>query len=598
MTVPARSAVPKAHTWNAESVFASEAEWAAELKSVSESLADLKRFHGHLGDGPAALLAYIEASSTVLRRVFKVGFYAQMTQACDTSDAKAQAMAGQAGALIGQMFAALAFADPETIAIGHDTLKQWMAQEPRLQIFKHYADNLFRIQAHVRSGEVEELLGLLQDPFGMAANTHQMLMAADMKIQAALSGDGQTLPVTQGTINKLLDSPDRETRRTAWEHYADAFLASKHTLASNLTLSLKQDALLAQARRYQSSLEAALAPNNIATSVFHNLVETFKKNLPTWHKYWRVRRKALGVDTLHPYDIWAPLSSAKPHVPYEQAVEWICAGMTPLGAEYVETVRRGCLEQRWVDIYPNQGKTQGAFSYGTPDTYPFIMMNYSDNLGSMSTLAHELGHSMHSYHTWRHQPILYAQYSLFVAEVASNFNQALVRDYLMKTHSDPQFQIALIEEALGNFHRYFFIMPTLARFEFETHSRVEQGQGLNADELIGLMADLFSEAYGGEMHIDRERVGITWATFPHLYQGYYVFQYATGISGAHALAERVLAGVPNAAQDYLAFLSAGGSLYPLDALKRAGVDLSTPEAVEKTFAVLARYVDRLEQLVG
>jgi oligoendopeptidase F len=259
-------------------------------------------------------------------------------------------------------------------------------------------------------------------------------------------------------------------------------------------------------------------------------------------------------------------------------------------------LRRGCLEDRWVDVYPNQGKRQGAFSSGSKGTHPFIVMSYNENLNSVSTLAHELGHSMHSYLTWQHQPVVYSDYSLFVAEVASNFHQAMVRAYLLKTNPAPAFQIAVIEEAMFNFHRYFFIMPTLAIFELELHERVERGEGLTADALIALMADLFDDGYGGEVHVDRERAGITWAEFGHLYANFYVFQYATGISAAHALAKSILDGRPGAAEAYLSFLSAGNSLYALDALKLAGVDMATPGAVEQTYAVLSDYVDRLDHL--
>jgi oligoendopeptidase F len=592
----ARSAVPNEHKWNAESVFSSPEAWAAELKKVSESLGEITKFQGRLGEGAQVLADFIDVSDEILKRALIVNFYANMTQACDMGDQAAAAMSGQATGLIGQVFAAISFLNPELLSIGQDKLNQWLKSEPRLANQRQFIDDLFRKQQHVRSAEVEELLGLLQDPFSGAMNTYQVLMASEMRFAPATDSKGQSQALTQGTINKLLNDPDREVRRTAWEQYADYYLTLKNTMASNYTTSVKQDVFTARAKRYETALEAALYENNIPVSVFHNLVETYKKNIPTWHKYWRVRRKALGVDTLHPYDIWAPLTKSEPEIGYQQSVDWISEGMKPLGKEYVETMRRGCLEERWVDIYPNQGKTQGAFSFGSPGTYPFIMMNSNDDLKSLSTLAHELGHSMHSYLTWQNQPITYSNYSLFAAEVASNFNQALVRDYLMKANPDPQFQIALIEEAMGNFHRYFFIMPTLARFEYEAHSRVERGEGLTADDLVNLMADLFSEGYGSEMHVDRERVGITWAQFPHLYSGYYVFQYATGISGAHALAERVLAGGESAAKDYLGFLSAGSSKYPLDALKGAGVDLSTPEAVEKTFAVLARYVDKLEEL--
>jgi oligoendopeptidase F len=257
------------------------------------------------------------------------------------------------------------------------------------------------------------------------------------------------------------------------------------------------------------------------------------------------------------------------------------------------------LEQRWVDIYPNQGKRMGAFSSGVQGTYPFILMSYNDDMFSVSTLAHELGHSMHSYYTRHTQPPVYAGYSLFAAEVASNFNQALVRAHLLNTNSDPDFQIAVIEEAMSNFHRYFFLMPTLARFELHIHEQVERGEALTADGMIGLMADLFREGYGDEVELDAERVGITWGQFAtHMYANFYVYQYATGISGAHALADGVLAGKPGAVEQYLSFLKAGSSLYPLDALKLAGVDLTTPAPIEQTFGVLAQLVDRLEQAIG
>jgi len=311
-----------------------------------------------------------------------------------------------------------------------------------------------------------------------------------------------------------------------------------------------------------------------------------------------VRRKALGVAELAPYDIWAPLTSTRARVPFEQAIDWISAGLAPMGAEYVAALRKGALAQRWVDVYPNQGKSAGAFSAGWQGTHPFIVMNYNDDLFSLSTLAHELGHSMHSYLTWRTQPFLYSDYSLFVAEVASNFHQAMVRDYLLKSSDDVGFQIGVIEEAMSNFHRYFFIMPTLARFDLEIHQRVERGQGLSAQGMIDLMAELFAEGYGDEMAFDHDRVGITWATFGHLFVDYYVYQYATGISGANALAKGILDGKPGAVDDYLSFLKAGSSVYPLDALKIAGVDLTTPEAVEVTFGVLDEMVTRLEGLVG
>jgi oligoendopeptidase F len=441
-------------------------------------------------------------------------------------------------------------------------------------------------------------MGLAQDAFSGPYLTQSKLTDSDFRFAPATSAEGGEVELTQGTLDDILSSADREARRTAWQNYHDQYLAYKNTLAANLSTSIKQNVLQAQVRRYPSTLEMALFENNIPTEVFHNLLETFQRHCSVWERYWNVRRRALGVDTLHTYDIWAPLTAESPRVPYEQAVEWIAEALSPLGDAYVETLRRGCLEQRWVDVYPNKGKTSGAFSAGAQGTHPFIVMSYVNDAGSMGTLAHELGHSMHSYLTWETQPPVYADYSLFAAEVASNFNQAMMRAYLLQQDISRELKIAVIEEAMANFHRYFLEMPTLAMFEWEMHKRAEQGQGLTADSMIDYLADRFATAYGDEMQLDRQRDGIRWATFSHLYADYYVYQYATGISGANALARRVLSGESGAADAYLGFLKAGGSQYPLDALKAAGVDLSTPEPVEAAFAMLSDLIEQLDELVN
>ncbi len=597
-TVPARRDVDPAYTWNAENVFPSEAAWQAEYERLSAQVSQPHPHQGRLAEGPAVLADALAARDELMRHSFKLLSYVTMAHHVDMADPGASKLYGQAYSLLGQVLAWTASIEPELIAIGEARLKEWIKAEPRLTTYAHYFHNLFRQQAHVRSAEVEELLGLLADPFRGTTTTAGILTDADMKFPAGRSASGAAVEVSQGSFDKILASPDREARRTAWESYNDTHLSFKNTLANNLVTSIKQNVFRMRAQRHSSTLAASLFANNIPPEVFHNLLGVFKKNLPTWHRYWAIRRKALGVDTLRPYDIWAPLTDKPIHVTYPQAVEWVCAGLAPLGAEYVDVARRGMLADRWVDIYPNQGKMSGAFSDGSPGTPPFILMGYDDTIFSVSTLAHELGHSMHSYLTWKTQPYIYSSYSLFVAEVASNFNQALVRAHLLKTNSDPVFQINVIEEAMANFHRYFFIMPTLARFELDVHERIERGQGVTVDDLNARMADLFSEGYGSEMSVERERVGITWAQFGHLYSDYYVYQYATGISAANALSQRLLAGAPNAAQDYLKFLSTGSSLYPLEALKVAGVDLTTPAPVEAAFGVLAGLVDRLEKLVN
>jgi len=594
---PPRSKVEKKHTWNAESVFASAAAWEAELKSILTELKAIKEFEGRLGEGAAVLRQALDLRDQLYLRAQRVYMYASFAHAVDSTDQKAAGMQGRAASMFGQVSAALAFFAPELISVGHGRLREWMQQDQQLAVHAHNFDDLFRRQAHVRSGEVEELLGMLSDPFDGPSTTAGMLTNADFKFLPALTGSGRKIDVTQGSLPRILLGPDRAARQSAWNHYMDRHVEYRNTLASNLITSMKANIFRARSRKHEDSLAAALFESNIPAEVFHSLLDTFKQHLPVWHRYFALRRKALRVRELAYYDMWAPLGRRKVKLSFNQAIDMITQGLAPLGQEYTEVIRRGALEQRWIDWVPNKGKANGAFSYGAPGTHPFIMMSFTDEVVSMSTLAHELGHSMHSYLTWQHQPPVYTDYSIFVAEVASNFHQAMVRAHLLKTSTDKALQIALIEEAMSNFFRYFFQMPTLARFELETHQRLEQGDSLTADDMAALMADLFSEAFGPSVKLDRPRVGMVWSTFQHLFADYYVFQYATGISGAHALSSRILRGEKGAADDYLGFLKAGSSVYPLDVLRRAGVDLATPQPVEETFAVMEQYIDRLEKLL-
>lgn len=597
--VPLRNKLDKKFTWNAESVFPSDEAWEQEVKQILAEIPAVKQCQGHLAESPAALLQGLETAFQLISRTQKAFMYAGFAYAVDTTNQHAAAMRSKGQGMYGQVLSAVSFLQPEILGIGKDKLDEWMSADEKLAVYKHYFDDIFRKQAHVRSAEVEELLGLVSDPLQGASNSTSMLTNADFKFKPVKDSAGKALDLTQGTYLPILHHAERKVRRAAYENYMDKYVEYKNTLASNLAHSIKANVFYMQARKHESSLAASLFDLNIPTDVFHNLIDTFKKKLPVWHRYFEIRRKVLGLKKFSYYDMWAPIVKRKVKVPFERGVELICESLAPLGKEYVERVRRGCLQDRWVDAYPNQGKMEGAFSWGSQGTHPFINMSYVDDVTSMSTLAHELGHSMHSYLTWKNQPFVYSEYSLFVAEVASNFHQAMMRGHLLKTATDKNFQLALIEEAVGgNFFRYFFQMPTLARFELETHQRVERGEPLTADSMIDLMADLFAEGFGPGFEFDRERLGMTWSTFGHLFADYYVYAYATGISGANALAGRILRGEPNAVENYLGFLRSGNSDYSLNVLKKAGVDLTTPQPVEETFAVMESYIDRMEKLVG
>ena len=600
-TLPARSEVDRQFTWDAESVFADEAAWERAVETIKARLPDLAEFKGHLGDSPDALADWFDANERVHRLMGKVMVYSTMSYSVDTGNQVALARADRARSTAAQLGAATAFALPEMITIGIPKVREWLSASPRLAHLGHYLDRVEKLQQHIRSAEVEEVLTQASDPLATALSVHGILANADLRFTAAVGVDGEEHDVAQSTIGALLTSPDREVRRTAFENYADAHLAMQHSMAASLAGGIKRDVFYARARGFPSSLAAALEPSHVPPEVYHNVIRAFRDNVGTWHRYWRVRRKALGLDVLKPYDTRAPVGESTLHVPYEQAVEWIAEGVKPLGEEYVQALRRGALQDRWVDVYPNKGKRMGAFSTGVPDTSPFIFMSYNDDIYSMSTLAHELGHSMHSHYARKTQPFIYSNYGLFQAEVASNMHQALVRRHLLATQTDPAIQVAVIEEAMANFYRYFFIMPSLARLELEMHERVEGGGAITAGYLNELMADLMMEVYGSEVEVtghDRDRIGSTWAQFhTHLYSNFYVYQYATGIAGADHLVERVAAGDAKAVESYLAFLKSAGSMFPLEGLRLAGVDMTSPGPVQAAFATLAGMVGRLEELV-
>ncbi|WP_407571025.1 oligoendopeptidase F [Deinococcus altitudinis] len=589
---PVRADLPSDQTWDIAAVFATPEAWEAEFTALPESFGLLAGYAGTLGDSPQRLAEYLKADEAVRQRLSRLTSYAGMQSSVDGQDTVAADRRDRGNAHASGYAQATAFASPELLALDEDTLKGWLTQ-PVLADYAVMVGRILRTRPHVRSAEVEALLGALGSPFSSARGIHPAIANMDLDF-----GTVGGVKVGHGNIDALLASPDREVRRAAWEGYADAHLGVKHGMAAALATGVRQNVFLARARNHPDALSAALSATYIPSSVFHTLIETYRAHLPTWHRYWAVRARWLGLEKLREYDVKAPLSARPPEVDYSQAVEWIAEGMAPLGAEYGTAMRRGLTTERWVDYGLNRDKRQGAYSNGVFPIKPFIFMSWNDTLSSMSTLAHEIGHSMHTYLSWQKQPYSQARYTLFSAEVASNFNQAMVRKQLFEAQPDTEFQVALIEEAMGNFHRYFFIMPTLARFEQEIHARVEAGRGLSAPDLNALMADLLAEGYGDGVDMDRDRSGILWGQFStHLYSNFYAYQYATGIAAAHQL----LAGFeidPEAARGrYLTFLGEGGRLDPLDALRAAGVDMEQPDAVEQTFGVLAGYVDRLEELL-
>jgi len=596
--IPARDRIQKKYTWNAERLFSSPRAWEAELCAILAAIPEVEALKGTLAAGGSALASGLSRVESLAARMQRALVYAAFSYSVDTTDQRAAGMNDRAQGALGRVNAAISFVEPELIAIGSAALLSWAAAEPRLSVYRHYFENLFRRQGHVRSPEVEELLGMLADPFSGPSTVSSMLTNADFRFPPAVSASGRKTPISQGTVGAVLEDRNRKARRSAWESYMRVHAEHRHTLASTLGASIKQNTFKCRARRFDSTLEAALFPDDVPVEVFHQAIGVFRRRLPVWHRYFELRRKTLRLRALGHFDMWAPLGRKRTKLSYEQAVDLICKGLEPLGREYVSTVRAGCGRERWVDVLPNQGKREGAFSWGSLGTLPYIMMSFTGDITSVSTLAHELGHSMHSLLVWKTQPYVYSAYSTFIAEVASNLHQALVRASLLGGDASADLKIEVLEEAMANFFRYLFIMPTLARFELETHQRAERGQALTAESLVELMTGLLEEAYGSAVEVEPERDGMLWAAFPHLFEDYYAFQYETGISGAHAIARRILGAEQGAADDYLRFLSLGSSVYPIDALRVAGVDLSLPRPVEEGFDALGRCIDQLEELLG
>jgi oligoendopeptidase F len=601
-TLPKRSELTHEDTWDVESVFATNEDWEAAFSAVGERLAEMEQYQGRLGESGAALLAGLKLRDEILLEVYRVGVFANLRVAVDATNATSLAMADRASGLFAGAFGAASFYEPEILALEPETLARFQTEESGLAEYAHYLDTLERRRAHVRSAEVEQVLAMASDPTSQFESIHTALSDADLKLGTIRDEEGNEVELGQGNYDRYLHSADRKVRQAAWETSSDAYLALKNTFAANYAGAVKRDVLYARTHNYDSTLEAALAPNAIPLEVFHNLIDTVRKNFPTWQRYFKARAKLLGIDKAHGWDITeGPLQAAgrppQRAITYDEGVELIAASMAPLGDEYVGFLQQG-IEARWVDRMPNAGKVGGAFSSGVPGTHPFILMSWHDDLGSVSTLAHELGHSLHSFYAWRTQPTIYTEYSMFVAEVASNLNQALMGAHLLETETDPNFLITVIEERMGNNLRYLFTMPTLARFELDCHEMVERGEALTADGMIETMADLYAEAYGDAVEIDRERMGITWARFGHLFANYYVFQYATGISAAAQLAQQIRSEGPEAAARYIDFLKTGSAEYPVDALRKAGIDMRTPEPIQAAFDILAGYVDRLEQIIG
>ncbi|MFC4247330.1 oligoendopeptidase F [Natribaculum luteum] len=592
-SVPDRSEIDAEYKWDLESIYATDEDWEAAYEEVAERIEDLAAYEGQATDDAETLLEVLELRDDLMREVSTVASYARMRSDEDTTNQEYQAMSARAQSLAAEAQSAASFVEPEIQSLTREEFEEMLEAESDLETYDHYVDDVLRMKPHTRSTEVESLLADLSEVTGATGEVYNMLSNADMEFPTVEDPDGEAVEISQSNFVNLLKRPDRDFRQHVYEAYFDEWESVRNTVAASYKNSVKADVKLARARNYDTAREAALDGPNVPVEVYDTLVETVDDNLDKLHRHAELKREALDVDELRMWDLYMPLTGDEgPDVPYDDARQHIVDALAPLGEEYQSRVADG-LESRWVDVYENDGKQSGAYSGGTYDTQPFILMNYQDDISSMYTLAHELGHSMHSELTKDEQPFVYSSYEIFVAEVASTVNEALLTDHLLETVDDEQFRRHVLNEFLERVRSTLYRQTLFAEFEHEAHELEEAGEPLTADRLDDLYQGL-KERYYEPADVD-DRIAREWMRIPHFYRAFYVYQYSTGISAALAIVDDVLEEGEEAAADYREFLQRGSREYPLDLLRIAGVDMSTSDPIERA---LDTYGQRLEQLAS
>lgn len=594
-SVPERSDIDEEYKWDLDSIYASDEEWEAAYEDVAERVPELASYEGRATEDPETLLELFETMESVLREVSMVVSYANLRSSQDTRNQEYQAQAGRAEALASKARSAVSYLDPELQELGRDGVAEFVEKEPELDAYEHYFDDVLRTKEHTRSAEVEEVLADLSEVTGASSDIYSMLANADLEFPTVEKPDGTSVEITQDNFTKLQKHPDREFRRTVHEEFYDRWADVRNAVGTSLKNSVKKDVKTARIRDYETAREAALDGPNVPVEVYDNLLDTVRDNLGHLHRHAELKREAIGADELRMWDLYVSLTGDHgPEIPYEQAKEYIVEAVEPLGEAYQERMAEG-LDDRWVDVYENRGKRSGAYSAGTYDTQPFIMMNYQDDSASMFTLAHELGHSMHSELANDAQPWHDASYEIFTAEVASTVNETLLTEYLLENVDDDELRMHVLDEYLERFRSTLFRQTMFADFELQIHEIIENDGALTPDRFDELYGDLKETYY--EPAATDDRIAREWERIPHFYYDYYVYQYATGISAAAAIVERIREEGESAAADYREALALGGSEYPLDVLRTAGVDMTEPEPIEDAMSVYAEFLDEAAMLL-
>ncbi|MFW6017563.1 MAG: oligoendopeptidase F [Halapricum sp.] len=595
-SVPERSDIETEYTWKLEALYADDEEWEAAFEQASDEIDDLAAFEGRATDDAETLLVTLQTFEDVMRQVENVIAYARMRRDEDTRDSHYQALFARAQSLYSQASSAASFLDPEIQRCTREEIETMIDAEPALEEYEHYFDDVLRMKDHTRSVEVEELLADLGEVLGASSEVYNMLTNADMTFPSVEDPDGEPVEITLNNFTTLQKRQDRQFRREVYEQFYDEWGTLRNAVGAAHKNSVKTDVKTARARDYETAREAALDGPNVPADVYDTLVETVHDNLDALHRHADLKRQVIDGDELRMWDLYVPLTETEsPEISYEQACEYITEAVAPLGEDYQSRLAEG-LDSRWVDVYETRGKQSGAYSGGTYESQPYILLNYQDDVESMYTLAHELGHSLHSEYTSEKQPYVYADYEIFVAEVASTVNETLLTHHLLDTVEDDRLRRHVLNEYLERFRSTLYRQTMFAEFEQQTHELAEAGEALTAERLDEIYKEL-KGTYYAPAELD-DRIAREWMRIPHFYRAFYVYQYATGISAAVALVESILDGDdPDAADRYLEFLSRGSRAYPLELLRDAGVDMAEPGPVEAATGVYAEYLAEMESLL-
>ena len=593
--IPSREEIPLKDRWATEDMYPSDEAWEQELATLQEDQKTLGAFAGTLGEGGEKLFAYLSNMERVNSKLRLLANYCMRKADEDTRNPVYQAMRGKFMAASVALQTANSFMTPEVMDIPEQTLNRFFDECPELERYRRFLNNLRRRKAHTLSAAEEKLLASAEEMADAPNTVYGAFADADITFPDAVDAEGERHPLSQGTFVSLEESPDRELRKSAYENLYHTLDGFRNTAAAILNAQNKQLKFFAEARKYDSAFEASLDASQVPTSVYLNLIEAVHRNLDKMHRYIRLRKKLLGVEELHFYDIYTPLlSDVDKHIPFEEAKQTVYDGLAPLGEDYRKILKEG-FDSRWIDVYQNVGKRSGAYSAGA-SVHPYVLLNYTGTLDSQFTLAHEMGHALHSYLSNKHQNPVDAGYVIFVAEVASTCNEALLMEYLLGKTTDKKERAYLINHFLDQFRGTLYRQTLFAEFELNIGRMAAQGKTLTAEALCKEYRRLNEMYYGPDIVVDDE-IAMEWARIPHFYLDYYVFQYATGYSAAIALSRRILAEGESAVKDYLGFLSGGCSRTPIELLKGAGVDMTGPEPVEKALELFGTLLDEMEGLM-